>query len=155
MTEDSAHLIPSSLKRLPSSALEWATWAAYLADSKKALDIQVLKTEDVTTLADYFVICTGQSKPQARAIAEEIAYVFRHAGNTAIGDERDVANTWCLLDFTDVVIHVMQAEARDFYSLEKFWNHAELVPAQAWHQVAEDLGLLTLEVESSSSSSFE
>lgn len=140
-SENTSTHIPN---RKPETALEWATWAAYLADSKKALDIQVLKTDKVTTLADYFVICTGQSKPQARAIAEEIAYEFRHAGNTATGDERDVANTWCLLDFTDVVVHVMQNEARDFYGLEKFWNHAELVPAEEWHAVAEELGLLNL-----------
>jgi ribosome-associated protein len=141
-TNSSEHTSAYTPKQLPQSALEWATWAAYLADSKKALDIQVLKTDKVTTLADYFVICTGQSKPQARAIAEEIAYAFRHAGNTATGDERDVANTWCLLDFTDVVVHVMQPEARTFYGLETFWNHAEEVPAEEWHAVAKSLGLL-------------
>jgi ribosome-associated protein len=141
-TNSSEYTSPHSPKQLPQSALEWATWAAYLADSKKALDIQVLKTDKVTTLADYFVICTGQSKPQARAIAEEIAYAFRHAGNTATGDERDVANTWCLLDFTDVVVHVMQPDARTFYGLETFWNHAEEVPAEEWHAVAKSLGLL-------------
>jgi|GEM_PF-767010 len=132
--------------RRPETSLEWAAWAAYLADSKKATDIQILHTEKVSQLADYFIICSGQSKTQVRAIAEEIAYEFKHVDNAPSSDERDVANTWCLLDFKDIVIHVMEQETRRFYQLEQFWSHADLLPDAEWHDVAKDLGLIDLEV---------
>ncbi len=142
MTQIADNASSHSPKRLPQTPLEWASWAAYLADSKKAVNIQVLRTADVTTLADYFVVCSGLSKPQVKAIAEEILYEFKHAGNQPAGNEQDVSQTWCLLDFTDVVVHVMQEEARSFYKLEQFWNHAELLSADSWQAVAADLGLL-------------
>jgi ribosome-associated protein len=131
--------------RPPETALEWAAWAAYLADAKKATDIQILRTEKVTQLADYFVICSGQSKTQVRAIAEDIAYEFKHADNAPSSDERDVNSTWCLLDFRDIVVHVMDQETRGFYQLEQFWSHADLIPAEEWYAVATELGLINLE----------
>jgi ribosome-associated protein len=140
-----AMMSSSTPTRLPESPLEWAAWAAYLADAKKALNIQVLHTTAVSQMADYFVICTGQSRTQVRAIAEEVAFYFKHANNQATGDERDTGNTWCLLDFGDVIVHVMQEEARGYYQLEKFWSHAEVVPTEDWIACATDMGLLQLD----------
>ena len=135
--------LPASLtpNKLPETSLEWVAWAAYLADSKKALGITVLETSTVTTLADYFLVCSGQSKTQVRAIAEEIAFAFKHAPKDILSDERDDSNTWCLLDFHDVVIHVMQEEARGFYQLEQFWNHARQLETSEWFEVAKGMGL--------------
>ena len=109
-----------------------AALAANLAESKKASETLVLDTGKVSYLADYFVICSGDSQSQIRAIADEIEKAFKQRGQSRLGTGRDTNGKWCLLDFGDVVVHIMHRNERQFYQLENFWSHANLVPAEQW-----------------------
>lgn len=118
-----------------TSALELAALAASLAESKKASDTLVLDTGKVSYLADYFVICSGDSPAQIRSITDEIEKTFRKLGYERMGIENDPTYKWCLLDYGDVVIHVMHRSERQFYQLEHFWSHANVVAAEEWQNV--------------------
>lgn len=114
------------------SAFDLAALAANLAESKKASDTLVLDTGKVSYLADYFVICSGESPAQIRTIADEIEKAFKKRGQVRLGTEQDKTYKWCLLDYGDVVIHVMHRNERQFYQLENFWSHANVVAPEKW-----------------------
>lgn len=114
------------------TSFELAALAANLAEAKKALDTLVLDTGKVSYLADYFVICSGESPAQIRAITDEIEKAFRQRGQVRLGTERDSSGRWNLLDYGDVVIHIMHRSERQFYQLENFWSHANVIPADRW-----------------------
>jgi ribosome-associated protein len=120
------------LTQSQDTSFELAALAANLAESKKALDTLVLDTGKVSYLADYFVICSGESPAQIRAIADEIEKAFKQRGQERLGAERDNTGKWCLLDYGDVVIHVMHRNERQFYQLENFWSHANVVSSDKW-----------------------
>ncbi len=119
-------------RQQPASAFDLAALAANVAESKKASDTLVLDTGNVSYLADYFVICTADSPAQIRAIVDEIEQAFRKRGQERLGSNKDKSSTWCLLDYGDVVVHVLHRNERQFYQLENFWNHATVVPQQQW-----------------------
>ena len=121
------------------SAFDLAALAANLAESKKATETLMLDTGKVSYLADYFVICSGDSPAQIRTIADEIDQAFKQRGQVRLGTEQDKTYKWCLLDYGDVVIHVMHRNERQFYQLENFWSHANIVAREAWenHQLQE------------------
>lgn len=96
-------------------------------DNKKGGDIKVLKTADVTTLADYFVLCTGTSNTQIKALADECERVMKEAGEEPHHVEGHRGGTWVLLDYSCVVVHIFSDEARKFYDLERLWSDAEEV----------------------------
>ena len=98
-----------------------------LASDKKAVDIVLLRTTEVTTMADYFVICSGQSERQLGAIADGIAEGLRDEGVRPIGREGSGTAHWLLIDFGAVIVHVMAQPERDFYQLEKLWADAPLL----------------------------
>lgn len=79
-------------------------------------------------ITDYFVIATGANDRQVRTIAEEVEKALKDNGLAAIGREGEQEGKWILLDFVDVVVHVFQAEERDFYRIEKLWSDAPRVP---------------------------
>ena len=114
------------------SPFEMAALAANLADAKKASDVLILETGKVSDLADYFVICSGDSTTQIRALIDTIEKEFRERGFTPIGMDRDPSSKWCILDYGDIVIHVMNRKERQFYQLEHFWNHATVVNEDRW-----------------------
>lgn len=114
------------------SAFDLAALAANLAESKKATDTLVLDTGKVSYLADYFVICSGESPAQIRTIADEIDKAFKKRGQVRLGTEQDKTYKWCLLDYGDVVIHVMHRNERQFYQLENFWSHANVIAPEQW-----------------------
>ena len=93
-------------------------------DSKKGGDIKVLDISKITTMADYFVICQGNSGPQMKAISEEIEEKLAEAGINPIGREGMSTAYWILLDYSDVIVHIFNGEARDFYSIENLWTDA-------------------------------
>ena len=104
------------------------------ADAVKADDIVVLDVRELTIIADYFLICTGKSSIQIRAISDRIEDKLRDAGERKLRVEGRQDATWILMDFGDVLVHVMAAEQRDFYRLEELWAEApnvevELLPA--------------------------
>lgn len=106
---------------------EIAYEATKALDSKKGLDIQVLRVDRVTSLADYFIICTGTSNTHVRTLCDCTEYTLEQLGETMLGREGHRGNSWELLDFGAVVIHVFTPEAREFYSLERLWADAEKI----------------------------
>lgn len=92
------------------------------ADDMKARDIQVLDVHDKTSVADFMVVCSGNSKTHVRSIAEHVATEAKHAGIPPLGVEGGEQSEWVLVDLGDVVLHVMQESIRDFYQLEKLWS---------------------------------
>lgn len=96
---------------------------------KKASDIKILKVGERTTLADYFIIATGTSTTQIKAIADEIEKVLIEQGIILRHKEGYVSANWILLDYGSVVTHVFHKDMRAFYSLEKLWADApEIAP---------------------------
>lgn len=105
-------------------ALELARRIVDLAADKKASDIVLLDVAALTTIADYFVICSGASERQLAAIADGIVEGLREEGVRSIGREGDAGAHWLLLDFGAVIVHVFAPPERDFYELEKLWADA-------------------------------
>jgi len=99
--------------------------AAIAADDRKAEDILVLAVGEVSVLADYFVIATGRSKAQVRAIANAIkAKITEEFKREPIRSAGESESCWILQDYGDVIVHVMMPKEREFYGLEAFWGHA-------------------------------
>lgn len=99
---------------------------AELALTKKADDIKILDLRKITTIADFFVICTAHSEPQVKAVADAILEGAKKDGETVWHKEGTNMKSWVLLDFVDVVVHVFLKDTRNFYSLEKLWGDAEI-----------------------------
>lgn len=104
---------------------ELAVLLARALDSKKGGDIKVLKTEGLTTLADYFVICTATSNTQVKAMSDACEEAVEKNGESAHHIEGHRDGTWLLMDFSSVVVHVFTDEARKFYDLERLWSDAQ------------------------------
>ena len=106
---------------------EFALELAKALDRKKGKNISVLKTGPLTTLAEYFVICTGTSNTQIRALADECEKAADELGEPLHHKEGHGTGEWVLMDFSDVVVHIFVDEARKFYDLERLWADAEPV----------------------------
>lgn len=96
-------------------------------DDKKGKDIKVLRTADQTTLADYFIICSGGSNTQVRALAESVEEAMSKAGEEPHHIEGHRGGQWTLMDYSSVVVHVFTDEGREFYGLEHLWSDAQPV----------------------------
>ena len=108
--------------------------AARTADDHRGGDIVVLDMRGMTTEFDYFVMVTGNSRRQLHAISEEIDRVLeKELGDHRLGIEGYNESRWILLDYGSVVIHLFDAETRNYYALEDLWGHAERVPLP-WQQ---------------------
>ena len=94
-------------------------------DSKKGMDIKLLRIDEVSTLADYFLICTGTSNTHVRTLCDYAEYTLEQLGEPMLGREGHRGNSWELLDFGSIVVHVFTDEARKFYDLERLWADAE------------------------------
>lgn len=102
--------------------------AALEADDRKAEDILVIAVGQVSVLADYFVIATGRSKAQVRAIANAIKLkIATELNRQPLRLEGESDAGWILQDYGDVIVHIMMPTEREFYSLESFWGHAPKV----------------------------
>ena len=109
------------------TSYESAILLAAALDSKKGIDIKVLRTEDLTSLADYFVICTGTVNTHVKTLCDYAEYTMEQLGESMLGREGHRGNSWELLDYGSVVVHVFTDEARKFYDLERLWADAEVV----------------------------
>lgn len=114
-------------------AKQKAALAARLAEDKKAEEIVVMDVQGICNFADAFVICTGNSRVQLNAITDAVARGFKKAGFKNPRHDDTYSPNWQVLDFGDVVIHVMTPESRSFYRLEKLWGDA---PEVDWAQQA-------------------
>lgn len=94
-------------------------------DEKKANNLKLLRIDDKTILADYFVICGGNSNTQIRALAGEVEKKLEEMGITPHHIEGYNEATWTVLDYGSVIVHIFSREAREFYKLEKLWSDAE------------------------------
>lgn len=109
------------------SSKEVAIAATKALSSKKGVEIRLLRIEDVSTLADYFLICTGTSSTHVKTLCDFAEVTLEELGEKMLGREGHRGNTWELLDFGCLVIHVFTDEARKFYDLERLWSDAEVV----------------------------
>ena len=103
-------------------AKELAEAIADVLDSKKGRDIKVLFVEDKTVLSEYFVICTGNSSTQIKALAGEVEYRIGLRGLQPYGTEGRDNNSWMILDYSNVIVHIFSREAREFYNLDKLYE---------------------------------
>ncbi len=104
---------------------ELALKIANILDSKKSQDLAVIRVEDVTTLADYFVIVTGNSSTQVKAFADEVEFKLKQEGITPGHVEGHTTRSWIVLDYYSVIVHVFDPEAREYYDLERLWLDGE------------------------------
>ena len=109
------------------SAREVALTVTKALDEKKGMDIKLLKIDKVSSLADYFLICTGTSNTHVKTLCDYAEYSMDQLGEPMLGREGHRGNAWELLDYGSVVIHVFTDEARKFYDLERLWADAEVV----------------------------
>ena len=109
------------------SAKEVALTVTKALDSKKGMDIKLLKIDKVSSLADYFLICTGTSNTHVKTLCDYAEYSMDQLNEPLLGREGHQGNSWELLDYGSVVIHVFTDEARKFYDLERLWADAEQI----------------------------
>ena len=111
------------------NALARAMAAARSAEANRGQDIVILDMRHLTAVFDYFVLATGTSRRQLHAMSEEIDHALEQGlGDRRLGIEGYAESRWILLDYGDVVIHLFDAETRDYYALEDLWGHAKRVP---------------------------
>lgn len=99
-----------------------------LADNKKAEDIVILDLRKISSITDYFVICTGTSEPHLRAIVDEIQEHLEEEHHLSPrGTDGSINTSWVVLDYFDVIVHVMRSDVRELYNLEDLWGDAPQV----------------------------
>ena len=98
-----------------------------VASDKKASDIVLLRTAELTTMADYFVIASGRSDTQVQALSKAIVDELRDEGIKPIGVEGQRSARWVLLDYGSVIVHLFAPEEREYYGLERLWSEATQV----------------------------
>ncbi|HDO23201.1 MAG TPA: ribosome silencing factor [Nitrospirae bacterium] len=107
--------------------MEKARLAVKAAQDKKASEPVILKIKDLTVVADYFVICSGESRTQVGAIVDYIEERLSKAGETPRSIEGANYKNWVLIDYGDVIVHVFESETRYYYDLEKLWLDAPII----------------------------
>ena len=106
-----------------ASPLEVARAIESFLDNKKGRDIKVLHVEDVSNIADYFVVCTATSNTHVKALSGEVEYQLERRGVNAYQIEGRDNNSWVVLDYCNVLVHIFNREARDFYNLDKLYEN--------------------------------
>jgi ribosome-associated protein len=99
---------------------------AELIFEKKGVDVKLIELHKVTTLTDYFIICSADSDTQVKAIADHVESELKDAGVKLWHKEGYRALSWVLLDYVDIVVHIFKTETRGFYNLEKLWGDAPI-----------------------------
>lgn len=105
----------------------FAKQIAELIKSKKGFDIKIMELKKISSIADYFVICSADSDRQVKAIADEVDDKLRENGIKCIHREGYESLSWVILDYFDVLVHVFKTESRNFYNLEKLWGDAPTI----------------------------
>jgi ribosome-associated protein len=109
---------------LDSEAL--ARLAAEACDDRKAVDIRLIRVDEVSSLADWFVICSGLSDVQVRAIARSVEEKLEEEiGRLPLRREGQREGSWVLLDYGELIVHVLTPSERSYYDLEAFWGHGQ------------------------------
>ena len=115
------------------TSYKFACIVARFLDEKLAKDISILNISNVSSFADYFVICSAQTNTQVKALTENLTDKIKTTfSRLSIGRENDAKNRWNLIDYGDVVVHILHQDERETYAIEKFWNHAFSIPEETW-----------------------
>lgn len=121
---------------------KFASVIARILDDNKAKDIVILNVENVCSLSDYFIIATGSSTPHVRALTENVRKKIKDVfKRLPLGEETEKLSKWNLLDYGEVVIHIMNQEQRDTYKIEKFWSHALILEREAWEEQSKEFSI--------------
>ena len=121
-----------------ASSEEIARAIADVLDSMKARDIKLLRVSDKTVMTDYFVICSGTSNTQIKALSGEVEYKLGERGVSPLHIVGYETGTWISMDYAHVMVHIFNREQRDFYKLEKLWGDACEVPLNTENSEQED-----------------
>ena len=115
------------------TSYKFACIIARFLDEKIAKDLSILNISNVSSFTDYFVICSAQSNTQVKALTENLSDKVKQTfSRLPLGKENDIKNRWNLIDYGDVVVHILHQEERDAHAIEKFWNHAYSIPRETW-----------------------
>lgn len=109
------------------TSFEQAIESAKILSDKKARNLCVIRISDVSSLGDYMVIATGNNSTHVKALADELEFQLKGMGVTAHHIEGHRSQSWILMDYTDVLVHVFSDEAREYYSLDRLWQDGEVV----------------------------
>ncbi len=116
---------------------KFACVLAAMLDDKLGKDISILNISHVSSMADYFVIVTGDSTPHVKALMETVKErTKKELNRPPLRAENDAKNRWNLLDFGDVVVHILHKDERETYAIEKFWSNAFSIPENEWREEA-------------------
>ena len=122
-----------------STSYKFACIVARILDEKIASNISILNISNVSSFADYFVIASAQTSTQVKALTENLADKIKQTfARLPHGKENDAKNRWNLIDYGDVVVHILHQDDRDAYAIEKFWNHAFSIPKETWLKESEE-----------------
>ena len=112
---------------------------ARILDEKIGKDITILNISNVSSFADYFVLCSADASTQVKALTESVRLRIKELfSRQASRIENDQKNRWNLLDYNDVVVHILHKDEREMYAIEKFWNHAFSVLEDEWKKESEE-----------------
>ena len=121
------------------TSYKFACVIARILDEKIASNISILNISNVSSFADYFVIASAQTSTQVKALTENLADKVKQTfARLPHGKENDAKNRWNLIDYGDVVVHILHQDDRDAYAIEKFWNHAFSIPQETWLKESEE-----------------
>ena len=107
------------------SAKELACEIARVLDSKRGKDIKIIYVEEKTVITEYFVICTGNSSTQVKALVGEVEFKLEERGVSPYNIEGRDNNSWIVMDYSNVIVHVFSRESREFYNLDKLYGDAQ------------------------------
>ena len=107
------------------TSLETARYAAKALCERKGIDIKLIKISDISSIADYFVIAAGSSNTHVKSLADNVEFRLDNEGISVSHIEGYRSDSWILLDYVDVVVHVFSEEAREYYNLERLWEDGE------------------------------
>jgi ribosome-associated protein len=127
VAEGEPNLTDPERVEIPTEAAELAHRIVEIASDKKGSDIVMLRTAELTTMADFFVICSGRSDRQVQALSGAIVDELRDDGIRPLGTEGVNSARWVLLDYGSVIVHVFAPEEREYYGLERLWGKAAQV----------------------------
>ena len=111
----------------PADAKGLAEAIADVLDSKKGKDVKIIHVEEQTVIAEYFVLCTGNSSTQVKALVGEVEYQLEKRGVKPYNIEGKDNNSWILMDYSNIIVHVFSREAREFYNLDKLYGDSTAV----------------------------
>ena len=109
------------------NSLETAKAIAKVLDDKKGLDVKVIRIGELSILADYMVIATGNSSTHVKSLADYVEYEMDQQGISVSHIEGHRSDTWILLDYVDVIVHVFNEDSRKYYDLDRLWEDGEVV----------------------------